>query len=89
MPFKAGVGLLALELDVPIVPVHISGTYEALPKNSGRLRRRAVTVRFGAPTEMTPRRVRREFLGSYELYREIVEDLQRRVEGLGDEVTAP
>jgi len=82
-PFKTGVGLLALELDVPIVPVHITGTHETLPKGSGRLRRHAVTVRFGPAMEMTPHRARRPFLSNYELYREIVEDLQRRVESLG------
>lgn len=87
MPYKAGIGLLALELGVPIVPVHIAGTYDALPKHGGHLRRRPVMVRFGPPTDMTPYRARREYLGTYELYREIVEDLQRRVEDLGDEGT--
>ena len=28
-PFKAGLGLLAWELRVPIIPVHIDGTHEA------------------------------------------------------------
>ena len=82
-PFKAGVGLLALELDAAIVPVHISGTYQALPKNSPRLRRHPVQVRFGAPMEMGSYRQRRQHLSSYEVYREISETLQRRVEMLG------
>lgn len=82
-PFKAGAGLLALELGVPIVPVHISGTYRALPKSSQRLRRHPITVCLGPPMEVGVYRARREQVGSYEAYREIAEALQRRVEALG------
>ena len=85
-PFKSGVGLLALELGVPIVPVHVSGTYKALPKDSPRLRRTPVTVSLGAPLEVDEYRSRREQVGAYQAYREIAEDLQRRVEELGRDV---
>lgn len=82
-PFMAGVGLLALELGVPIVPVHISGTARALPKNSPRLRRHPVTVSVGAPMDAAGYRSRREQVGAYQTYHEIAEDLHRRVEALG------
>jgi long-chain acyl-CoA synthetase len=47
--FKKGVGIIAKELNVPIVPVAISGTYEMLPP--GRLfpKPSKVTVSFGKP----------------------------------------
>ena len=32
--FKAGLGVLALELGVPIVPARIEGTHESMPKGS-------------------------------------------------------
>jgi 1-acyl-sn-glycerol-3-phosphate acyltransferase len=38
LPFRAGSFNLALELDVPIVPVVIYGTYEVFPKNRNELR---------------------------------------------------
>ncbi|MFH1567560.1 MAG: AMP-binding protein [Gemmatimonadota bacterium] len=90
-PFKAGLGLLAVELEVPIVPLHIAGTYQALPKNSPRLRRHPVTVRFGPPIDVAPFGARRQHLGSYETYREVAEAVQRQVEALarGEVPAAP
>ena len=49
---RQGIGLLATQLHVPIVPVGISGAHEILPKGSTlptHRRRRSVLVRFGAP----------------------------------------
>ena len=40
---------MAVELSVPVVPVHISGTFEVLPKNHAIPRRRPVRVRVGKP----------------------------------------
>jgi len=51
-PLRQGIGLLATQLRVPIVPVGIEGTHEILPKGSSfpthRLRKQVV-VRFGTP----------------------------------------
>ncbi len=50
LPFKSGIGLLLEHYQVPIVPVAITGTYEAMPTGK-RLPRlfRPVTVTFGEP----------------------------------------
>jgi long-chain acyl-CoA synthetase len=48
-PFRAGSGLLATELRVPVVPIGITGTHALLPKGSRRPRRGPVTVRIGPP----------------------------------------
>ncbi len=53
-PFKSTVGLLALAAGVPVVPAHISGAYEALPKGHRWMRQHPVKVRFGAPTSIEP-----------------------------------
>jgi long-chain acyl-CoA synthetase len=34
LPFKKGVGILSMELDVPLVPTLIEGTYEVLPRGA-------------------------------------------------------
>ncbi|SOC51279.1 lysophospholipid acyltransferase family protein [Ornithinimicrobium cerasi] len=47
-PFRSGALRLAADLDVPLVPVGISGTGEVLPKH-GRLRPTGVVLRFGDP----------------------------------------
>jgi len=47
--FKAGVGLLAVELEVPVVPVHLQGLQQILPKGRIIPRRGPVTVNLGPP----------------------------------------
>ena len=47
--FKSGVGLLAVELDVPVVPVHLDGLDRVLPKGRSIPRPGPVSVSFGEP----------------------------------------
>jgi long-chain acyl-CoA synthetase len=68
--FKSGIGLLALELGVPIVPLHIS-------EFAGTTR-----IEVGAaidPDDFVPRRTQ---LTSYEVYREIAADVRLRLRDL-------
>jgi 1-acyl-sn-glycerol-3-phosphate acyltransferase len=46
-PFRPGIGVLAWELPYPVVPVHVAGTFRALPRGARILRPGPVTVRFG------------------------------------------
>jgi long-chain acyl-CoA synthetase len=48
-PFKPGVGMLLERFRVPVVPVFIRGTYEAMPPGRLLPRPRPVTVTFGEP----------------------------------------
>ena len=47
--FKKGVGILAVETDVPVVPVYIEGAYAALPRGAFFPRFRKIRVTFGPP----------------------------------------
>lgn len=49
MEFKKGVGILARELNMPLVPVAIKGTYEALGTGHRFPRPAKITVKFGKP----------------------------------------
>lgn len=49
MEFKKGVGILAKELGVAVVPAYIQGAFEALPRGAAFPRFRKITVRFGPP----------------------------------------
>ena len=50
-PFRTGIGLLATDLRVPVVPIGVQGTLAVLPKGRRRPRRGPVTVRFGPPLQ--------------------------------------
>lgn len=51
-PFKPGLGLLAVETGVPVVPTLIEGTFEALPKGHLLPKRTKVKVTFGEPVKV-------------------------------------
>ena len=82
-PFKAGVGLLAYELDAPVVPLHIAGTREALPKGTRTPSRHPLRLLFGLPLETTSFKEHSETLSPYEIYYEIATTLKRQIEALG------
>ena len=46
-PFLPGIGHLLIRTPVPVVPVRIDGTFEALPRDAKRLKLRPIHVRIG------------------------------------------
>lgn len=52
--FHSGVGLLAVELGVPVIPVGLSGLYTVLPRGHRRPQPGTVRVCFGAPLHFAP-----------------------------------
>ena len=81
-PFKAGIGLLGVELGVPIVPCFIEGTHAALPKGRRFPRRAKIRVAFGAPITMDGYRAEHARHERRELYRRAAEDVRSAVERL-------
>ena len=55
-PFRVGAAVLALQMGVPIVPIHIGGTFEALPRDAKWPRFVPVTLRIGEPIPVAARR---------------------------------
>jgi long-chain acyl-CoA synthetase len=47
--FRPGVGLMAVRLRIPVVPVHLRGLYEVLPVHESWPKPGPARVRFGAP----------------------------------------
>jgi long-chain acyl-CoA synthetase len=47
--FRPGIGLIVGVEPVPIIPVWIAGSAEALPPDTRRLRPRPITITFGTP----------------------------------------
>ncbi len=46
---KAGVGFIIAKANVPVVPVYISGSFQAQPRGINTLKRMPVTVKIGRP----------------------------------------
>jgi len=78
-PFKPGIGLLAVQVGVPIVPCLVEGTYAALPKGSFWARRRRIRVTFGPPVEVDGYRARHGERERVELYRRIADDVRQAI----------
>ena len=70
--FKTGIGLLATELAIPVVPVKLEGLYELKRRRQYFAPTGMVAVKFGAPVR---------FSGASNAT-EVAEELQRRLEEL-------
>ena len=51
-PFKPGIGMLLNHFRVPVVPVSIRGTYEAMPRGRALVRPAKIKVAFGQPLDV-------------------------------------
>jgi long-chain acyl-CoA synthetase len=49
MEFKKGVGILAVEMGVPVVPVYIKGAFDALPHSAKWPQFKKISIIFGKP----------------------------------------
>jgi len=71
-PFRSGIGLLASELNVPIVPIKLDGLWELKQRPRYFVRSGTVSVTFGEPVQFDAR----------ETPEEITRDLESRVRSL-------
>jgi 1-acyl-sn-glycerol-3-phosphate acyltransferase len=55
-PFRAGAAVLALQIGVPVVPIYVAGTFEALPRDARWPRFVPVALRIGEPIPVAARR---------------------------------
>jgi 1-acyl-sn-glycerol-3-phosphate acyltransferase len=53
MPFKKGVGILALEKNIPVIPVYIEGAAKAMPRGALMVRPAGIRVVFGRPFRLS------------------------------------
>lgn len=86
--FKSGIGLLALELNCDVIPIHVTGSVEVLPGSSRRPRRHPVRIRCGAPIAPASM-AERPGLSRYERYRELTEVIRAQVAALGQQHSTP
>jgi 1-acyl-sn-glycerol-3-phosphate acyltransferase len=68
LPPKLGLGMIAYNARVPVIPVYIKGSYNILPRNAKMIRLKPCTVVFGPPVDLDPLYKQKK---SKELYKEI------------------
>lgn len=73
-PFRAGIGLLATRLRLPVIPVHLDGLYELRIANKHWTRRHHICVTVGAPMKFS----------DTDAPEKIAAELHRRVAALGE-----
>lgn len=82
LPFRPGVGVLAVETGVPLVPVYLGGTAKALPTGSIFPKPHPVSVSFGKPILMDEYIAKKNNVQAYDVYKEVAVLLRDTVIGL-------
>jgi long-chain acyl-CoA synthetase len=82
MEFKKGVGILAVEMGVPVIPVRIRGAFEALPRGVAFPKFRKISVTFGKPLRFADMDFSKKRAGVDE-YQHFADTVKERVRELG------
>lgn len=82
--FKKGAAILATELNVPIVPMAIDGTYRIWPRGSLRIRLAKVKISFGQPIEAC--KVALRSTNDEERYKEVTALIEKRISQMLEEI---
>lgn len=81
MEFKKGVGILSVELNVPVVPVYIEGSFQALPRTAKWPKFTGIKVKFGKP--LYPSEIEEsKKLSDMDVYQFFMHEVRRRVRQL-------
>jgi len=82
--FKPGIGVLGIELNAPVYPVYLRGTYESLPKGRSLPRPTRIEVRIGARIPFDALKAEREKSSPTDLYRKAAALVRSKIEGLAN-----
>ncbi len=82
LPFRVGVGLLAVETGAPIVPVYIDGTFKAMPPGKFFPKPAKISVSFGKPIYMEEYIDKKRTEIAYDVYKAVTDELFERVRSL-------
>ena len=77
--FKKGVGILAKELNIPLIPVLITGSYESWPRTKPLPRPYPIKITFGRPIEFDELKKEGQKLGAKDEYEAIALGIREEV----------
>lgn len=81
LEFKKGVGILAVEMGVPVIPAYIKGAFEALPRSASWPKPVKITITFGAPlsaADLDPAR-KPASMDDYEYFASVLQEKVREL----------
>jgi long-chain acyl-CoA synthetase len=84
LQFKKGAAILATELQVPIVPVALEGTYRIWPRNSASIRLAKVKITFGDPIDI--RTIISDETDEEAAYQKVTTVLKQRIQQMLDDM---
>ncbi len=79
LPFKVGVGTLAVETKCPVVPVFIKGADKALPRGSFFPKKAPIKVFFGKPLDSAVFFDKKNNTAAYDVYKEMTESIRQKI----------
>jgi 1-acyl-sn-glycerol-3-phosphate acyltransferase len=79
MKFRTGAGLLAVETEVPIIPVYLHNLWKVLPQTKFFPRHYPIAVSFGKPIEIGRYVEMKKVRPAHEIYREVTDTLKSRI----------
>lgn len=82
MPFKKGIGILAKELNIPLIPVYIDGSFQALPRGKAFPRFNKIKIKFGDPYLPDELQQQGFALGEADNYAAIARGIEQQVKNL-------
>jgi 1-acyl-sn-glycerol-3-phosphate acyltransferase len=84
-PARAGIGLIVIKSQAPVVPVRVFGTFEAFNRYMKLPRPRRIAVKFGQPLHFTDLRAEAMQCSKprlKEIYRQVAEEILRAIAAL-------
>jgi len=84
LPFKKGVGIIALERKIPVVPIYIEGSSNALPRGAAFIKPAKIKVIFGNPFSINDINMKTK-LPTVDEYQFFADQLRERVVALSGE----
>lgn len=85
-PFKRGLAIVSVELDIPVVPAYIEGTFKAMPKGRNLVKPGKITITIGEP--VYPGDYLSEGEGDthshFDAYSKVTNELEKRIRNLKD-----
>ncbi len=86
-PAKSGIGLTVIKSSAPVVPVRVSGTFEAYHRGLKWPRPRRVCIRYGAPLDFQALRAEAKSCPKprlKEIYQQVADEIMAAIAALGE-----